>query len=285
MLDIIICDDHSHVVRKLESFIGAYLVEKKDRGIELALMTTDPTQVLEYLGIHDLDDDGNNTYVQRDRLFFLDVDFDGKVPYTGVDLAREIRKHDPTSEIVFLSSTSKRASETAKQILPLDFLTKGVLLDSVRDEILRLVEQAYGRIFTRTPHGHAISIKTSSKNMLFYNLNDILYIEGGAKGSSNDTKSLNTPAKLYTTKDKETTELKKPLKFYEETIPQLLRVGRSQLINPFHVASIRKSGRSAYIVLSTGTEFKIMRNTVEQYERAIIALRNAEQTKNSNTNS
>jgi len=272
MLEIIICDDKRSAVDRLESFIEAYLIEEEKQDIYTGLATVTPDTVLEHLGLN-----GNPpTSTSKCRLFLLDIEYEDKASYDGIDLATTIRKHDPFSDIVFVTSNRNLASDALRhRILPLDYLNKGFDMEELRDQIISVIKISYERMIARTAKDEKVKINCGRKS-IYVDLSQILYIKGNHAYHDDDvapeiefpyssTAFLRTEARDF--------DLRKPLKFYEQDVDQLVRLGRSYLLNPLCVCETRLSGKKGYVTLTSGEEISVMRESVIKYQATVKAMR------------
>lgn len=91
MLHVIICEDDSRQLQRMEDIILRYImIEELD--MELAIATENPDKVLDYV----------QKNPNQQRLYFFDVDLQHEI--SGLTLAAEIRKFDDTGKIVFVTT-------------------------------------------------------------------------------------------------------------------------------------------------------------------------------------
>lgn len=283
MLEVIICDDHPDVVRKIRGFIDGLLMQEDIRDIEISLATTNPNRVLSHIGIkNDAENLNFNKISTRNRLFFLDIHMGHTATYDGITLAKEIRKYDPFSDIVFISSHRALISDiVSSQILPLDFLTKGINLENLRDDVICLVKKSYDRMIQRSVKEDFITIKNGRTKMML-NLPDIYYIKGneGYNGDLIDDLEAETALTLLVA-GSGIYPLKKNLKYYDQEIEELIRLGRSFLVNPFNVRKIEEGSKQATLTLTNGERLTVTPKSLKEYETTFEKLKQKRLSKSS----
>jgi len=272
MLEIIICDDQQRTVERLNAFVEAYLMETDKQDVYTGLTTTYPDNVLEHVGLKGIPAASNTKY----KLFLLDIDYEEKASYDGITLATTIRQHDPFSDIVFITSNRTLTSDALRhQILPLDYLNKGMDMETLRDQVLDIINAAYVRMVSRSTKDELIPIHCGRRET-YFDLSKILYIRGNkGKHMPGEEPEIEYPASSSAFLRTITTDmdLRKPLKYYDQNVDHLIRLGKSYLINPLNVREIRFENKKGVLTLTNGEEIKAMRDSVVQYQEKARALR------------
>ena len=113
MMNVIVCEDNPIQRCLYEDIIKKHImIEELDMGI--ALVTSDPSEVLRYLDNHD----------HSRSIYFLDIDLNHQL--TGMELAVEIRKKDSLGKIIFITTHDECAPLTYRyKVEALDFIEKG----------------------------------------------------------------------------------------------------------------------------------------------------------------
>jgi len=120
MMQILICEDDTRQREYME------IVVKRDRDVALALSTSDPAYVLEYVQAHP----------GEGRLYFLDIDLQHD-QMNGIELGVKIREIDQMAKIVFVTTHAELAHLTFKhKISALDYIVK----DNPKDMEARIHE-------------------------------------------------------------------------------------------------------------------------------------------------
>lgn len=129
-MDVIICEDNPKQLEDITRTIDNYAM-MEDNGINVALSTTNPAEVL--------------AYVQNNKAdcYFLDIDLNHEL--TGLKLGSEIRKLDPLCNIIFITTHSEMTILTfIYKVAAMDFIIKDDL-DIVKDKVLDTLKEAHKR--------------------------------------------------------------------------------------------------------------------------------------------
>ena len=269
LLNVIICDDNVEMVGSIKKMIeGSKLMEDmQDVNVELA--TSNPEKVLKLFRTKEQYADGTEKITPqplKQRLLFLDINFGSNFArLDGIQLASEIRKYDISSDIVFVTSSGdERVDVLNKKIAALGYLKKSLSDDELQEKIIDHLKEARKRMSMSTINRKMIEIKTGHSKK-YVNLANIYYIKG------NDIKG-NEKSKLGLTilcEANGISYLKRKLKFYDDEIPELVRLGRSYLINPLNVKETRTSGRKGILKLANGEEISVLRESFNTYEKLV----------------
>lgn len=166
MLKVILIDDDVVQSKMLADTLKRYL-EFEQLDAMIALVTTSPAQVLEYVK-----NDPSASY-----LFLIDIELkSGK--YLGVELARKLRQLLPYENIVFLTSHAEFSLTVLEhRIKPLDYIIKNsdmeVMLRSLwKDILLALKQNEYA-----TPDDKDIFTYKLGQRYYKIEITDILFFE------------------------------------------------------------------------------------------------------------
>ena len=145
-MNIVICDDDNIYREKLEKMIYGVLIEKQIKS-EIVLSTANPAEVIDYVDISIVI-----------TFYILDIHIDER--YSGIDLARHIRRTDDTSPIIFITNYADMLSAAYEfKLKLLDYIHKAddaVVRKRIEDCILLITE--------REDKGYANCLKVKSQN-------------------------------------------------------------------------------------------------------------------------
>lgn len=199
-LKIAVCDDDKTELNHMSEFLAAYRIE---RNVSIIYQLYSNASDL-------LADLGNNNF----DLFLLDVVMPG---LNGMDAAKEIRKFDQVTSIIFLTSSPEFAvaSYTVKA---LDYILKPVDRDRLFSVLDSLVLNS-----VKLKDGLTIKTKTNLSRILFHQLS---YVEVYSK-------------RLYFHLiDGSVKEVYAPLSEFEQALiirPEFIRVHRSYIVNLWQI--------------------------------------------------
>ena len=277
VLNVIICDDNLEMVNSIKKMIedSKLINEMQDVSVELA--TANPYEVLRLFRTREQHADGTEKITPqplKQRLLFLDINFGSDFArFDGIQLACEIRKYDINSDIVFVTSSGdERVDVLNKKVVALGYLKKSHSDDELREKIIDFLTVARERMCMSTINRKMIEIKTGHSKK-YVNLADIYYIKGNDikdKGNRNGSPRLGLTVLCEANG---IGYLKRKLKFYDEEIPELVRLGRSYLINPLNVKETRASGRKGILKLANGEEISVLRDSFNAYEKIVGEMR------------
>ena len=132
MISVYLCDDEPIWLQHLGRAVNAYQM-KSNWGLEVAYQSTSPLEMLDFVKAHP----------SEGGIYFLDIDFKSSV--NGLELAQQIRKLDPKSSIIFITTHDEMVMETFRlKLSALDYIIKDTnpLNDRVY-QVLRHIEQTY----------------------------------------------------------------------------------------------------------------------------------------------
>ena len=276
MLNVVICDDKKEALEEIKRIVKDYCLRLRVRDVSVELATDDPYQVLDLFRHVEMDDEGNISYEKKAfkrRLVFLDINMGVDCGFNGIELARDIRAYDVRSQIVFVTSDPSRHADVVNhKIMPLGYVSKpgetgkqrfeGEIkrhLSEGREIMLELQEKA----------SKLIKFKTERKDF-FFEENEVYYMKGN--NSKDRVVHPNSKDKtglviLYTSSGQE--HFKRPLRDYEKVIKELVKLGRSYLINPNAIRQKWGDGKYGYLLLRDGSEIRVMRQTLMEYEKRV----------------
>jgi len=274
VLNVIICDDDVKMVNDIRTMIENAMLIKGIQDINIELATTNPEEVLTLFRIKKYDADGTERVVSqplKQRLLFLDINYGSDFArLDGIRLGSEIREYDIRCDIVFVTSNSNEKSDVINEkITALGYVQKRFTDEKLKEKIIDLLETAHKRMYMTTIDRKMIEFKTGHSKK-YANLADIYYIKG------NEIKNDDEQSRLGLTILCEANGvhyLKRKLKFYDENISELVRLGRSYLINPLNVKETRAAGKKRILKLTNGEEISVQRETFLAYEALVDEMR------------
>jgi two-component system response regulator AgrA len=111
VLKVLICEDHPDYLKKIKNEIRDIIVFE-ELDMEIVMATKEPYDILSFAKSH-----------EATCLYFFDVDLNSDI--NGIELAEQIRKHDPRAFIVFLTTHGEMSSLTFKyKVEALDYIVK-----------------------------------------------------------------------------------------------------------------------------------------------------------------
>jgi two-component system response regulator AgrA len=162
MLNVIICEDNPTQLENMNNNVRNYITANK-YNIDIAVSTTNPTEVLNYLEAHP----------KQTSIYILDVDLQHEI--NGLALASQIRKADTFGAIIFVT--------THLELLPLTFKYKMEAMDyiikdrpaEVETRIQECIDIAYQRYLDNdSSQANSFQVKDGSRTR-FIPLDDIIF--------------------------------------------------------------------------------------------------------------
>ena len=163
MLSVFICEDNFNEKEKITTCIENHIM-MEELCMKVALSTASPQDVLHYRQ--------NN---QVDGLYFLDLELNAEL--NGLELADKLRKLDPRSFIVFITSHADRSHLTFKyKVEAMDYITKDIFDTDKR--IRECIDKAYA-LYTAKPSAlhNKFVIKVAESRFVSLDRSKILYFE------------------------------------------------------------------------------------------------------------
>ena len=163
MISVFICEDNDYYKDMLHECIKKY-IDFEELDVELELSTGEPEKIINCIKGRKLN-----------GLYFLDIELGGG--YNGIDIAKEIRQHDPRGFIVFITSHQSYMHLTFEyKIEALAYIRKANGEDDVRQEVCRCIENAYKKHLSRVNDDCYIFIKTQN-GLVSCEYEDILFFQ------------------------------------------------------------------------------------------------------------
>jgi len=162
MLSIFVCEDDQYYQNMVSECIQTY-VRKEGLDIEVALCTSDPAQIIQFISKNKIN-----------GLYFLDIELEGG--YNGVNVAKVIRQHDPRGYIVFITAHPGYMSLTFEyKVEALAYIHKENA-GNIQQKIHDCISDAYSKHVSRSDDGRYI-FKTSGGGKISCVYDDILFFE------------------------------------------------------------------------------------------------------------
>ena len=166
MLGIIICDDDRFML-DMSVDAARTCIEKENLDARIVCITQDAAEVMQYI-----------TKNPGVYLYFLDIDL-GRAALNGVDTARRIKRHEPLSKIVFVTSHADMGMDILKSgVEAFGFIEKTAdrrkMLQSYRKYIRLILETTQSHIPTNEP---AIDLLIGIDEFVSLPISQILYVD------------------------------------------------------------------------------------------------------------
>ena len=124
MLNFVLCDDNLNIVKKLKEMLEILFI-KNDIDANVSLCTDNPKEVLKYEKENNVD------------VLILDINLNSNI--SGIDLAKEIRKHNKKVYLIF-STGHLEYSLVAYSVKTFDYLPKPITLERLEVTLKRLLD-------------------------------------------------------------------------------------------------------------------------------------------------
>lgn len=225
MLEVIICEDNEKQRSEIEKIISQGIINLK-LDIRIILSTDSYEEVITHV-------EKSNS---KNFVYFLDVDINDKI--NGIELAKIIRKCDPTGYIIFVTSHSEMTLLTFQyKVQAMDFIEKSNE-KQMQKRIIECLKEAIednkniDKLVT-----NIIQINFGSR-IVNYNLKDILFFETTDKNHKLRIHTIEEQLEFYGT-----------LKGIEKLVtPDFYKTHRSYLVNIRNIKTIDKDKRIIYMV-------------------------------------
>ena len=221
-MKIFICEDDVRQRENIVSIINNYImIEEKPMEIEVA--TSDPYEVLERA--KELKDIG---------CYFLDIQLEADI--NGIKLASEIRKYDPVSNIIFVTSHSELTYLTfVYKVAAMDFIFKDDP-DELKSRVIDCLETSETRLklLSKESTVETIELKRGS-NSIYVQYDDVMFFES----SSNSHR-------LIAHLDNRQIEFYGNLKEIDNLDERFFRCHNSFVVNRHNIESIDSKERIVY---------------------------------------
>lgn len=172
MINVIIWDNDKDFVNQVKKILD-YSVEHDKISSKIKLATTDIEKIVQYT-------ERTKDAIRDINLYILESELKGKErkKSTGMDIARQIRKLDPLSYIVFASSTEKSLLESYDYLIKASaFFIKPVGSKELRTLIQEIISEHELMIERLYNVSYGSIALTSSYKTIVLNLTDIIAIE------------------------------------------------------------------------------------------------------------
>ncbi|MCL2842744.1 MAG: LytTR family DNA-binding domain-containing protein [Oscillospiraceae bacterium] len=220
MLQAVIYDSNAKQRKHTETIVKNHILIH-DLRIELAVPTDCSTDILAHLK------DNQN----KSGLYFLRLEQHDKT--TVLELAKQIREHQPSAFIVFLATQAKYAHLCFfHKIAAMDYIILGT--SSADQRMGECIDTAYARYLAdKAPHRGGYQIKSNGQTRVIP-FDEILYFE-----------SHHIPHKMILHTEDSSIEFYGPISKVEENCPGFYRCHKSFVINTRHVRTIDSPAREA----------------------------------------
>ena len=217
MLSIFICEDDLAQRQRMEKIVRDYVMIE-DLGMEVALVTDNPMEVLNYL----------EKNPKTTGLYFLDVDLGHEM--TGIGLAAKIREIDDLGKIIFVTTHGELSYLTFMyKVEALDYIIKDNP-EGIDQRVRDCIKIAHGRYLNdNNPEKKIYKVKVEDR-VLAIDHDDIMFIE-----------SSDIPHMLILHLDNSQIEYYGSLREVEEVLPTFYRCHKSYVVNPRNIKEIYKS--------------------------------------------
>lgn len=276
MLNVVICEDNEVMLSKILDIVDKEILMSDFDDIKLELSTTNQYDVLNLFVDLEFEKDPNDPnglkkIIKRkerkplkQRLLFLDINFEDNGPhYDGVQLANEIRSYDILSHIVFITNSGVEHRDVVEQkIAPLGYIQKWKSEEQVLAEIKGAFIEAHNRSHMSTVDRRMIEFK-SHRRKFYHKLDEICYIKGSASNKEEGLCALHLDNKIE--------PLSHPLKYYSTNIPELIKLGRSHIINPAKVRGTKISAKWVKLEMANRGTIRVERKSYEDYKELLVS--------------
>jgi len=146
-LSVFICEDNLKQRKCIEEVVRQYIAIK-DCDSELVLSTGNPVELLKYL----------EAQPHQNALYILDVDLQHEI--NGIVLASEIRKHDVSGKIIFVTTHAELSYLTFRyRVEAMDYIIKDNQKD-IAKRVKECLEIAHNRHMDSTMQKENFQVKT-----------------------------------------------------------------------------------------------------------------------------
>ena len=154
MLNFVVCDDNMHILDKISKILESIFIEH-NFDANIIFKTTSANDVLSYI---------QNNYNKIDVLL-LDINLKSEV--SGLDIAKNLRKYNKNTYIIFTTGHLEYVM-MAYKYKTFNYLPKPITFEKIEETVIRL--------FNDISNNSNKYLKLVSKNMLI-NEDDIYYIK------------------------------------------------------------------------------------------------------------
>lgn len=163
MLKVFICEDNKEQRERFSKIVqDIILIENYD--IELGLVTSDPSELINYIDNNDLS-----------GLYFLDIDLKSEI--NGIELAAKIRKYDPRGFIVFITTHAEMSYLTFMyKVEAMDYIIKDNY-NNIRERIQQCIADAHTKYSAKSNELQKIFTIKSDDKIVNIEYRKILFFE------------------------------------------------------------------------------------------------------------
>jgi len=223
MLHILICEDDNKQKAHIESIINEYTAAKSNEMI-LALSSSDPSQILDYVKAHP----------EAGGLYFLDIDLQHD-EMNGIELGAEIRKIAPFAKVVFITTHSELAYLTFKhKISALDYIVKD-RPEEIEPRIQECIKVAYEQYLQEKQEQMQYFKVDANGEVWSIRYDDILFFET----------HVNIRHRVIIHTENGKIEFRGFLSEIEKLVPEFYRSHKSYLVNVDKINYIDKLAKEA----------------------------------------
>lgn len=242
-MKVLICEDDKHQRQLLHKAITNYALFHEP-SIEVVLSAYQPDEVLAYLEDNQAD------------CYFLDIELNHRL--NGMDIAVEIRRHDPLATIIFITSHADQLKMTfTYKLAALDFIVKDTpnQISSQVVEVLQVAFQKYKQL-GEFDQSSMVQIKIGEriKNI---KLKDIYFIETSL-----------SPHKLELHERNGYYEFYGKLNDFEGLDETFFRCHKSFLINLQHVVELNTKERT--VTMANGAVCSVSFRQYRELQRKLL---------------
>jgi len=277
MLKVIICDENQAMVDRIKSLIESHIFIEEIKNVEIELATTNPQAVLDLFveKKNPANEKGKKTVIKlplQERLLFLDINLgiqSPKLGFDGLDLAKEIREYDIASSLAFITNPLFEQKDIINtNVMPLACVNR--LFDEIQmnEFIIDLLKLTRKRLKMPTATRIMLEFPTGRGVFKHVKLDEVCYVQGNeSKNKGQNSDKIQSLSILYTLSGAE--PLSRKLKIYEEKIPNLIKLGRSYLVNPNNIDATYFTASKVRVLMKNGDELCVNLASYESFEKIL----------------
>lgn len=163
MLKVFICEDNYMQKESIENIIKN-TIAKEELDIEIALSTSMPNKILDYISIN-----------QEEGIYFLDIDLNSDI--NGIQLAEQIRQYDPRGFIVFVTTHAEMSYLTfIYKVEAMDYIIKDDYFN-MEERIAQCILNANKKYTTKKNNTRKIFTIKVEDRIINIDFDDIIYFQ------------------------------------------------------------------------------------------------------------
>ncbi len=228
LINFILCEDKHVILNSIRlNLEGA--IEKNGINAAISLSTENPIEVVEY----------SKKYAQGVNAYFLDINLGKNM--NGLELARQIRSHDPDCYITFITGHPELCLAVFKyHIEAFEYLVKPVSYQAIEECVIS-IDRHYRRYLNYQKHNEeAMVVVRSGSRDYNVELHNIIFVESLNQKLVVHTRDRNIEFFGY---------LKDIINDLNKNSENFYRCHRSYIININHVKEVNY--KDSYIVMSS----------------------------------